>query len=163
MTITASTSIDVPLSTITVDGASVRFAASLPRPASFDGRISEDGNSLSGKASNADGEAPFQLTRNGEPKVAVPPPSSALSKEFEGAWEGTGNVDVDFGLDTPFLYENLQLTPADEDRVRANVARLLDFTNKVEKNAGTSGRLLWSDSDQDNLAQKLIARLQKVQ
>src|SRR5215471_2271459 len=80
MTITASTSIDVPLSTITVDGASVRFAASLPRPASFDGRISEDGNSLSGKASNADGEAPFQLTRNGEPKVAVPPPSSALSK-----------------------------------------------------------------------------------
>jgi hypothetical protein len=88
----------------------------------------------------------------------------AQGNEFEeGAWEGTGNVDVDFGLDTPFLYENLQLTPADEDRVRANVARLLDFTNKVEKNAGTSGRLLWSDSDQDNLAQKLIARLQKVQ
>jgi hypothetical protein len=88
----------------------------------------------------------------------------AQGNEFEdGAWEGTGNIDVDFGLDTPFLYENLELTPADEERVRANVARLVDFINKVEKNAGTSGRLLWSDSDQDNLAQKLIARLQKVQ
>jgi len=84
--------------------------------------------------------------------------------EFEdAAWEGTGNIDIDFGLDTVFLYETLQLTPNDEERVCANVARLVDFTNKIEKNVGTSGRLLWSDSDQDNLAQKLIARLQKVQ
>jgi hypothetical protein len=88
----------------------------------------------------------------------------AQGNEFEeGAWEGTGNIDIDFGLDMPFLYENLQLAPADEERVRANVGRLIDFTNKVEKNSGSSGRLLWSDSDQDNLAQKLIARLQKVQ
>jgi hypothetical protein len=88
MSITGSTSIDVPLSSITVEGAAVRFAANLPQPASFDGRVSPDGSSLSGKASNADGEAPFQLTRNGEPNVVVPPPSSAMSKEFEGAWEG---------------------------------------------------------------------------
>jgi hypothetical protein len=32
----------------------------------------------------------------------------------------------------------------------------------VEKNTGLSGRILWSESD-ENLAQKLISRLQRVQ
>jgi hypothetical protein len=32
----------------------------------------------------------------------------------------------------------------------------------VEKNSGTNARLLWSESE-ESLAQKLIARLQKVQ
>ena len=88
----------------------------------------------------------------------------AQGLEFDNAaWEGTGHVDVDFGLDTPFLHEELQLTSEAEQRVRANVARLVDFTNKIDQNCGTNGRLLWSDSETDNLAQKLIARLQKVQ
>ena len=39
--------------------------------------------------------------------------------------------------------------------------RLVEFTAKVEKNSGATGRLLWSESE-ENLAQKLIARLQKV-
>jgi hypothetical protein len=38
----------------------------------------------------------------------------------------------------------------------------VDFINRVEKNAGAATRLLWSESD-ENLAQKLISRLQKVQ
>ena len=49
-----------------------------------------------------------------------------------------------------------------EAGVRANVQKLVEFTVKVEKNTDASGRLLWSDSG-ENLAQKLIARLQKVQ
>jgi nitronate monooxygenase len=49
-----------------------------------------------------------------------------------------------------------------EARVRDNVQKLIAFTSAVEKNCGTSARLLWSESD-ENLAQKLIARLQKVQ
>jgi hypothetical protein len=69
---------------------------------------------------------------------------------------------VDFGLDTPFLQEEVQLTPFIEQRVRANVQKLVDFTAKVEKNCGISGRVLWSESE-ENLAQKLISRLQKVQ
>lgn len=89
MSVTGTTSIDVPLANIAVEGTAVRFAASLPQRASFDGHLSADGNSLSGTASSAAGDAPFQLTRNGEADVKVPPPSSALSKEFEGAWEGT--------------------------------------------------------------------------
>jgi len=79
-----------------------------------------------------------------------------------GAYEQEGHVQVDFGLDTPFLYEDVKLTPLVEARVRDNVRKLIEFTSAVEKNCGTSARLLWSESD-ENLAQKLIARLQRVQ
>jgi hypothetical protein len=81
----------------------------------------------------------------------------------EGAWEGTGHIDIDFGLDKPFLHEEMKLTPDDEARVRANVANLIDFSHRIDKSSGASGRLLWSDSENENLAKKLIARLQKVQ
>jgi len=80
----------------------------------------------------------------------------------EGAYEQEGHVQVDFGLDTPFLYEDVKLTPLAEARVRDNVQKLVEFTSAVEKNCGVSARLLWSESD-ENLAQKIIARLQKVQ
>jgi hypothetical protein len=87
----------------------------------------------------------------------------ARGEEFEdGEAEGEGQVQADFGLDTPFLHEELQLSGELESRVRANVQMLVDFINRVEKNAGAATRLLWSDSD-ENLAQKLISRLQRVQ
>ncbi len=87
----------------------------------------------------------------------------ASGAEFdEQASESSGQIEIDFGLDTAFLQEGVELDAAAEQRVRANVHKLVDFTNKVEKNAQANGRLLWSDSE-DNLAQKLIARLQKVQ
>ncbi|HEY4054811.1 MAG TPA: hypothetical protein VGL74_13765 [Terriglobales bacterium] len=73
-----------------------------------------------------------------------------------------GEIQVDFGLDVPFLHEELHLTEELESRVRANVQMLVDFIHLVEKNAGTATRLLWSESG-ENLAQKLIGRLQKVQ
>ena len=82
--------------------------------------------------------------------------------EFEeGTYQESGHVQVDFGLDTPFLFENVDLTATSEPRVRANVQKLINFTNAVEKNTGVSGRVLWSESE-ENLAQKLIARLQKT-
>src|SRR5215470_14875546 len=73
-----------------------------------------------------------------------------------------GDIQVDFGLDSPFLHEELQLSGELELRVRTNVQNLVDFINRIEKDAGTSARLLWSESDED-LAQKLIGRLQRVQ
>lgn len=83
--------------------------------------------------------------------------------EFEeGESETQGQIQVDFGLEVPFLHEELQITDELESRVRANVKLLVDFINRAEKNAGAATRLLWSESD-ENLAQKLIARLQKVQ
>lgn len=84
-------------------------------------------------------------------------------EEFdEGESKTQGEVQLDFGLDTPFLYEELQLTSEVESRVRANVQMLVDFISRLEKSGITSTRLLWSESD-ENLAQKLVDRLQKVQ
>jgi hypothetical protein len=77
------------------------------------------------------------------------------------AFQEHGHIEVDFGLDTPFLHEELELDELSEERVKANVQKLVAFTSAVEKNSGISGRILWSDSE-ENLVQKLIARLQKV-
>lgn len=86
----------------------------------------------------------------------------AHGKEFEHPEAEVGDIQVDLGLDEPFLYENMQLSPVQENRLRENVAQLVAFTAAVEKNTGASARLLWSESDA-SLAQKLISRLQKVQ
>jgi hypothetical protein len=80
----------------------------------------------------------------------------------EGTYQQDGHIEVEFGFDTPFLQEQMQLTPAAEEKVRANVQKLVEFTASVEKHSGSSARLLWSESE-ENLAQKLIARLQRVQ
>jgi len=83
--------------------------------------------------------------------------------EFDdGVYQQEGHIQVDLGLDSPFLQEEVALTIEAETRVRANVQKLVEFTTKVEKNSGANARLLWSESEQ-NFAQKLIARLQKVQ
>ena len=87
----------------------------------------------------------------------------AYGPEFdERAYEQEGHVSVDFGLDSPFLQEEVKLTSETESKIRNNVQKLIEFTNKVEKNSGASARLLWSESE-ENLAQKLVSRLQKVQ
>jgi hypothetical protein len=84
-------------------------------------------------------------------------------EEFDnGAQQETGHIEIDFGLDSPFLQEDVELNDETQKKVRANVAKLVEFTVKAEKNTRASGRLLWSESE-ENLAQKLIARLQKVQ
>jgi hypothetical protein len=88
---------------------------------------------------------------------------TAQGLEFdEGAFAERGHIMVDFGLDFPFLHEDVDLSADDALRVKANVAALIEFTHRVETNCNTTGRVLWSESE-ENLAQKLIARLQQVQ
>jgi hypothetical protein len=83
--------------------------------------------------------------------------------EFDGGtYEQEGHIQVDFGPDSPFLPEGAHLAAEAEAGIRANVQKLVEFTTQVEKTSGASGRLLWSESE-ENLAQKLIARLQRVQ
>lgn len=87
----------------------------------------------------------------------------AHGMEFEErAAEEAGHIQIDFGLDTSFLHEEVEFTSEAERNVRSNVQKLVEFTAKVEKNSGATGRLLWSESE-ENLAQKLITRLQRVQ
>ena len=79
----------------------------------------------------------------------------------EGIAEERGNLEIDFGLDFPFLGEGVEIAELGEQRIRENVEKLIGFTNAVEKNCGIRARLLWSESE-ENLAQKLVARLQRV-
>lgn len=96
--------------------------------------------------------------------IQLPSPVKFIAHgmKFEHPEAEVGDIQIDLGLDEPFLYENLQLTPTQQHRLRENVTQLVAFTAAVEKNSGASARLLWSESE-ENLAQKLISRLQKVQ
>ncbi len=49
----------------------------------------------------------------------------------EGTSKQQGDIQIDFGLDSHFLQDQIQLTPEAEERVRANVQKLVDFINKV--------------------------------
>jgi len=92
LTVTGTTSVDVPLTGITVADAGVGFNAKLPEDTRFQGTMSADGKGLNGTVANAQGAVPFVLTRAGEANVKVPPPSSPLVKSFEGTWNGTIEV-----------------------------------------------------------------------
>lgn len=86
----------------------------------------------------------------------------AFGPEFdEGTYETGGQIRISFGLDTPFLQEDLPLDSESATHVRENVAQLVALVRSIEKNCGISSRLLWSESG-DSLAEKLIARLQQV-
>lgn len=86
----------------------------------------------------------------------------AHGTEFdEGTYQQAGHIQVDLGLDEPFLFETPDEDEGAEARIRNNVQKLVGFTQAVEKNCGISGRVLWSESD-ENLAQKLIERVQRV-
>ena len=88
---------------------------------------------------------------------------TAQGEEFEeGAEEETGHIQIDFGLDSLFVQEQVKLTEETQGRIRENVLRLLEFTKKIEMKTRATSRRLWSESD-ESLPQKLIARLQKVQ
>ncbi len=97
--------------------------------------------------------------------VLVPAPVKFIvqGEEFdERAFEQTGHIEIDFGQDSYFLQPETALSEQTQAKIRDNVAKLVEFSTKVEQNGGARSRLLWSES-QESLAQKLIARLQKVQ
>jgi hypothetical protein len=82
--------------------------------------------------------------------------------EFDdGAYEQNGHIRVDFGIDTPFLHEDVDLDREAISRVKENVQMLVAFTNAVQQHCNISSRLLWSESG-ESLAQKLVDRLQRV-
>ena len=89
MSLPAGNVIDVPLTKVSVENNTVRFAmAEMPGAPSFEGKLSADANDLSGTATSPGGTVPFQLKRKGDANVKLPQASSGLSKDFEGPWEG---------------------------------------------------------------------------
>jgi len=78
---------DIPLSGIAVQENSVRFRMfDSPDSPVFEGRIS--GQTISGSVSGGGESTAFQLKRTGDASLQPPRPSTPLSKEFEGTWEG---------------------------------------------------------------------------
>jgi len=84
-------------------------------------------------------------------------------EEFEdGTQAVSGHIQIDLGLDSLFVQENVELTDETQAKIRHNVSKLIDFTRRIETTTRATSRRLWSESD-ESLPQKLIARLQKVQ
>ena len=87
----------------------------------------------------------------------------ALGEEFEeGSSKESGHIEIDLGLDSLFVPEDVALSEENQAKVRENVKKLIEFTGKLQLNTRATSRRLWSESD-ETLAQKLIAGLQRVQ
>jgi hypothetical protein len=79
-----------PLSSIDVSNGAVKFAMQgIPGDPAFDGKLAPDGKSVTGNFTQGGGTIPFSMKRTGEAQIAQTPKSTAVSKEIEGAWEGT--------------------------------------------------------------------------
>jgi hypothetical protein len=76
----------------------------------------------------------------------------------EGAHEQEGHVKIDFGSDSPFLEEGIDLGAAGVRHVEENVRQLVELTAAIEKESGATARLLWSELG-ESLAQRLAARI----
>jgi hypothetical protein len=80
----------LPLSTVAVEGQSVRFVVRAgSEPGTFEGVLAADGKSMSGDLAQGGYSLPFSLTRTGEARMAPAPKSPPIGKELEGTWNGT--------------------------------------------------------------------------
>jgi hypothetical protein len=87
-----------PLSNVGVDGRSVRFelvAGAGGGP--FKGVVSPDGKTIEGDftATTPQGPValPIALKRTGEARIEAPPINAPVGKDFEGAWQGSIDVN----------------------------------------------------------------------
>jgi hypothetical protein len=84
---------EIPLTAISVEGKAVTFAVSgAPGDPTFKGTLSADGKTLSGDFTQGPASGTFTLAWKGEGKIAPPVKNAALTKAFEGVWEGALDV-----------------------------------------------------------------------
>jgi hypothetical protein len=88
---------------------------------------------------------------------------TGFGPDFDAAtWDQNGHVRIDFGLDTPWVFDETEDIDKDAaQRIQQNIEKLLAFTLSIEKHCGISSRLLWTESGEP-LAEKLIAKLQRL-
>ena len=83
----------LPLSGVAVTGESVRFAiGGIPGEPQFKGTLSKDAKAISGDFAQGGGTVPFSVARTGEAKIEPLPKSTPITKDFEGSWEGTLDI-----------------------------------------------------------------------
>jgi hypothetical protein len=87
-----------PLSNVVVDGTSITFEIKTTGGGAFHGSLGADGKSMKGTftthgADSHPVELPFELTRTGTARIEAASKSSAISKDLEGRWTGTLDVN----------------------------------------------------------------------
>ena len=81
------------LSPMNVEGNTATFGMKgIPGDPMFKGTIAADPRTIAGDFTQGGATMPFTLAWKGEPKIEPPPKSSPISKELEGSWQGTLNV-----------------------------------------------------------------------
>jgi hypothetical protein len=84
----------LPLASVAVDGRTVTFG--LRSGSKFSGTLDANGKTISGDlASVTVGTVSVTLTRTGDARIDAPSKSAAITKDMEGTW--TGTIDVDSG------------------------------------------------------------------
>jgi len=80
-----------PLWSATVDGDAVKLELKTGGPGvqTFDGRLSADGQTITGQFLIDVHAVPFTLKRNGEAQIAPPPRSAAIDAKLAGSWVGS--------------------------------------------------------------------------
>jgi hypothetical protein len=79
---------------VTVMEKTLTFAIKgAPGDPQFSGALSDDGKTISGTFTQGGGSLPLSLAWKGEAKFEVPEKSTPLTKDFEGTWEGTLDVN----------------------------------------------------------------------
>ena len=81
----------LPLWSASVDGRLVKVEIKTAGPAvqTFDGRVSVDGQTITGQFLVDVYAVPFELTRTGDARIAPPPRSAAVDAKLAGSWAGT--------------------------------------------------------------------------
>jgi len=84
----------LPLGEVTVKSQTVTFAMKgAPGDPRFSGALSDDGKTITGTFTQGGGSLPLSLAWKGEPKFEVPQKSTPVTKDVEGTWEGTLDVN----------------------------------------------------------------------
>lgn len=82
-----------PLSNVAAEGMVVTFEIKANGGGKFHGDLSADGKSIKGSFHTQGMDLPFDLTRSGAAKVEAVAKSAPISKELEGSWRGTIDVN----------------------------------------------------------------------
>jgi uncharacterized protein len=81
----------LPLTNVKVDGAAISFPMPGPGDPHYDGKLSEDGKSISGNFSAGGAQIPLNLKWKSEPRAVekTGPANTGDVQVLEGVWEGT--------------------------------------------------------------------------
>lgn len=123
---------ELPLAGIVAKGETVSFSLSgIQNAPQFEGKWDKEAQTIKGTVTANNNPVPFELTRKGAAKVALPRQSSALPKDLEGDWEGA----LEVGGKTLRLV--LSLKPGPEGRAVATLLSVDQNNQSIPVNSVT--------------------------